>query len=341
MIDPALVDRFAADFARAVGRPYFPDELFVFAVSGGPDSLGMLLLGHAAFGDRVRALTVDHGLRPESATEAAHVAAICATRGIAHATLQVRVHPAGNIQLRARQARYGALAEWCAANGVRVIATAHHVEDQAETLLMRLARGSGVNGLAGMRACGRSDICGMMIARPTLGWRRVELAAVVAALDIAAVDDPTNHDRKLERVRARQLIASTDWLWPERLAAVAGHLADADEAVDWAMREIRRSRCVREPGALVFDARALPIELTRRGVEDCVRPWRDRNGHQAIPGPKLMRLIARLRAGKPATLAGARATVLPDGRWRFEPAPPRRSTRATGSAAKASEPDDT
>jgi tRNA(Ile)-lysidine synthase len=141
------------------------------AVSGGPDSLALLLLAHAAMPGLVEAATVDHGLRSESADEAAFVAEICGKLGVPHATLKVTVG-AGNLQAEARAARYAALAGWMAERGLAALATAHHADDQAETLILRLNRGSGVAGLAGVRARGLVPGTRLPLLRPLLGWRR-------------------------------------------------------------------------------------------------------------------------------------------------------------------------
>jgi tRNA(Ile)-lysidine synthase len=147
--DPELIARFAADLA-ALRRNCAP---FGLAVSGGPDSMALLLLAHAALPGAIEAATVDHGLRAEAAAEAEFVASICASLGVPHVTLGVRLAP-GNLQSEARVARYSALADWACERGIGAIATAHHADDQAETLLLRLGRASGVAGLAGVRAVG-------------------------------------------------------------------------------------------------------------------------------------------------------------------------------------------
>src|SRR4051794_20667325 len=126
------------------------------AVSGGPDSLALLLLAAAARPGKIDAATVDHGLRPGSREEAEMVAGVCAILGVPHAilTAQWENRPISAIQERAREERYRLLAHWAKERELDAIATAHHLDDQAETLLMRLARGSGVRGLAGMHAFG-------------------------------------------------------------------------------------------------------------------------------------------------------------------------------------------
>src|ERR1044071_7669487 len=127
------VARFRADLEALTGGP--PERLGV-AVSGGPDSLALLLLAHAAYPGRVHAATVDHGLRPESAAEAAFVAGLCGARDIPHATLRAEMQERSNIQAAARARRYALLTQWLGGIGAQFLATAHHLDDQAETLLM-------------------------------------------------------------------------------------------------------------------------------------------------------------------------------------------------------------
>src|SRR3954471_22113406 len=179
MIDPRLLDRFADDLAGLCGGE---SGLLGVAVSGGPDSLALLLLAQAAAPGRVRAATVDHRLRPDSASEAAFVASLCAERRIPHATLPVEVSRGGKgLQAAARKARYAALGGWMRRNGIATLLTAHHADDQAETLLMRLNRGAGLGGLAGIRAAAPFSAGGegSRLCRPLLGWRREDLARIV------------------------------------------------------------------------------------------------------------------------------------------------------------------
>jgi len=229
-LSASLTARFAADIA-----PLWPGEgTLGLAVSGGPDSLALLLLAHAALPGRIAAATVDHGLRPANADEAAMVAALCARLGVPHATLPVTLAE-GNVQAEARAARYAALAEWMGANGLTALATAHHADDQAETLLLRLNRGSGVAGLAGVRARGQVPGTRLPLVRPLLGWRRAELAQVVTAAALVAADDPSNRDDRFDRARLRKALAEAGWIDVPALAASAAHIADADAALDWAM----------------------------------------------------------------------------------------------------------
>src|SRR5687767_15062838 len=137
---PQQVERFRDDLEALTGQGCA--EPLGVAISGGPDSLALLLLAAAAFPGRVAAATVDHGLRAESADEAHHVASVCAELGCPHNILAIAVPDgARGIQAEARKARYGALRAWAEEAGIDQIATAHHADDQAETILMRLQRG--------------------------------------------------------------------------------------------------------------------------------------------------------------------------------------------------------
>ena len=318
MLPAEAVERFRAD-CHALGDWGPPVHV---AVSGGADSLALLLLAHAAFPGQVHAATVDHGLRPESALEAVRVADVCAALGVPHATLAPSWDeaPQANVQAEARAARYEALRRWAALNGRRWLATAHHRDDQAETLLMRLARGAGVAGLAGVRPANAMDLLGggLTLLRPLLGWRKAELAALVASTPFAPVDDPSNDDPRYDRTLARRLLAETPWLEPERLAASAAHLADCEAALAWAAEQAHVS--YHAGGIAEADAAALPLELQRRIL---VRVLGALTDGAPLPGPKVMRLLAALDAGRSGMLADV--IVHPGPPWRFEPAPPRKS----------------
>ena len=309
----------AALVEAALGRRVADDDRLAVAVSGGPDSLALLWLAAQAFPGRVVALTVDHGLRTEAALEAESVAARCALLGMPHATLHwVGIKPGGNIQAAARAARYALMADWCAAHGVPFLLTAHHADDQAETLLMRLLRGSGSGGLAGIRAA-RPLLPGVMLARPLLGTRRSALAAVVASAGWAAVDDPANYDPRYDRTAVRALLAAMPGLDVPRLAAAAAHLADAEAALAWAADRAWAGATTVDAEAITADVGGLPDELARRLLRRAIATL----APAATPsGPAVATLQRRLAAGGTGTLAGvmARGGTI----WHFTRAAPRR-----------------
>lgn len=283
------------------------------AVSGGSDSTALLLLVHAwagAAGRRVAAVTVDHGLRPESAAEASAVAALCADRGIPHAVLSWQGRQGrGNLQGAAREARRALIGNWARAAGIGAVALGHTLEDQAETFLMRLARGSGVDGLAAMRAVrGGGDLVWL---RPMLGLRRATLRRWLAEAGIGWVEDPSNTDPRFDRVRVRGALETLAGvgLGPERLAATAARMGRAREALEAAALAAAR-RCL-TPGRL-GELTLAPRELAPEPAEIRLRVlagalcWVS----GAVYRPRLARLVALLQAietdalGHGATLHG-------------------------------------
>lgn len=319
--DAALVDRFRADLDALIE----PGAKLGLAVSGGPDSLAMLLLAAAARPGEVEAATVDHGLRPESRAEAEMVATLCETLGVSHATLAIEwdLPPTRAIQEQARSVRYGALAAWLRDRELGALLTAHHLDDQAETMLMRLNRGSGVRGLAGMRR--RSPLPGdpdQLLVRPLLGWRRCELEEICAMAGVPPATDPSNKDAKFERVRIRRGLAGADWLDQQAIARSASHCADADDAVEWAA-SIEWSRSVtRREDELVYRPSDAPAEIVRRIVARAVAELGTEGDPADLKGRELDRLIADLETGETASLRGVRCSGGPE--WRFTPAGKRR-----------------
>ncbi len=305
------VRRFAVDLATLA-----PEGKLALAVSGGPDSLALLLLAQAARPGAIIAATVDHGLRPEARAEAELVGLLCADLGVPHTILTVTVpdDPAG-LQAAARDARYRALARWAEAEGAVAIATGHQLDDQAETVLMRLARGSGIGGLSGMPA--RRALDRATLIRPLLGWRRKELAAIVSAAGITAIDDPSNHNPRFDRTTARALL-EVGWPDPKRLAASADHLAEAEEALAWASRRLADERLREDAKGITIDMAGLPREFVRRLVLAAFAGL----GSAPKRGDELDRLIDRVAAGSVSTLAGIKVT--PGELWRFTKAKPHR-----------------
>jgi tRNA(Ile)-lysidine synthase len=312
-VTPGQAERFAAD----LGRLWPEGGRLGLAVSGGPDSLALLLLAQAAIPDRFAVATVNHGLRPEAAAECAMVEEVCAARGIPCTTLTVTT-AAGNLQAAAREARYAALAEWAGREGLAAIATAHHADDQAETLIMRLNRGSGLAGLAGIRARGAVPGSELPLLRPLLGWRRAELAEIVVQAGLDPAQDPSNADAAYDRVRIREQLATAPWLDATALAQSAGHLADADEALDWLVaREWAERVSVADGGAIRFEPgvpRAVALRVVARIVEGFGSPAR---------GGAIARLVDALTSGSGGNVAGVAAKA-EDGGWLFRPEAPRR-----------------
>lgn len=315
-------ERFRSDLDRLLT----PDRSLIVAVSGGPDSLALLLLAHAVLGDQCSAVTVDHGLRPESADEARHVAAICAQIGVPHETVTIPPRPdaqrAGiNISDWARNIRYELLFLQSLVSGAWV-ATAHHADDQVETLLMRLNRGSGVAGLAAVRPTVRN-----FVIRPLLDWRRAELAALVDHAGLTAISDPSNVDDRYDRARLRKAIASADWIDARAFSRSARALDEANQALEWATDQLlaRIAVPVDDPARRVLDmARAdgaIPHEIVRRLVRrmlHAINP--DCDPREAA----LTSLIEALNAKGGANVGGVLARAA-GSHWVFEPEPPRRT----------------
>lgn len=231
-IEPA---RLEAQVAATLERLAGPRPVGV-ALSGGGDSTALLALAEAwthARGRTVSAATVDHGLRPESAAEAEAAGRLCAELGVGHSVLPWHDHPeTGNLQAAAREARFRLLGDWARRVGLSAVLLGHTLDDQAETVLMRLARGSGADGLAGMAA--ETEIAGMRWLRPLLEIRRSALRAYLESREIGWSEDPSNADPRFDRVKAREALAELEPLGvtPEGLAETAHRLARQRRVLD-------------------------------------------------------------------------------------------------------------
>jgi tRNA(Ile)-lysidine synthase len=318
-----LVERFRRDLEEAAhGVP----ERAALAVSGGPDSLALLFLAAAAIPGCVEAATVDHGLRLESAAEADRVEAACGQLGVPHRTLPVEVSRSGKgVQAAARAARYTALAGWMEERKLSVLLTGHHLEDQAETLLMRLLRGSGVKGLSGMRPLAPlPGGAGQHVCRPLLGWHRAELARIVAGENVEPATDQSNIDVAYDRARLRARLAEAEWLEAAAIARSARLLGEAEEALSWSARRLVDERVQRSSTSVTLSPQNLPGELLRRLVLMCLAHV---DGDSAPRGEQVERLIGRLSRGEAATIGRVSASA--DGElWQFEAAPARRPVRS-------------
>lgn len=234
----------AAQFAAAMA-PFrcAPGAKIAVAVSGGADSMALARLA-AQWGQEremaVVGVTVDHRLRDAAAGEAAQVSGWLAAHLIPHTVLrwdeglEARAL-ARSAQNAARDARYRLMTDWCAAQGCAHLLVAHHADDQVETFLLRLARGSGVDGLAAMAASLRRD--GIIVARPLLGFTKAQLVATCQALGQPWIEDPSNGNPAGARVRFRQArqLLEREGLTRERLLATVGHLQRAKAALDYAV----------------------------------------------------------------------------------------------------------
>ena len=298
-------------------------EGFVLAVSGGSDSMGLLhfaarwqaqVAQDGAARPRLHVATVDHGLRPGAAADAAFVCAAAAAHGLPCTSVCWNgPKPATGLSEAAREARYGLLAQVMREVGVRTLMTAHTADDQAETLLMRLARGSGVDGLAGMAAVRPlAGLEGARLVRPLLGLEKARIAADLAARGISWREDPTNADTGYERPRlraARDALAAIG-LTPAHLAVSARRLRRASEALEATARAAFVAPVVRvDPCGLVrIDLAALLSHPAEIGLRLLRRALEIAGGAAApISLASLEELWADLELGKAAawTLANA------------------------------------
>lgn len=315
----------------------------VLAVSGGPDSTALLVLAAAwragrAAGPRLCVATVDHGLRPEAAREARAVAALCARLGLPHHTRHWQgAKPDRGVQAAARTARYGLLAELARAVGATALVTAHTLDDQAETVLFRLARGSGLSGLRAMAAVSQRE--GLALLRPFLTVPKARLVATVEAAGVPFVRDPANCDPRYTRARLRLLAPrlAEEGLDAARLGLFAQRVARLDAAAEAATDAAMAQTTVSSEGWRLDGAllRGLPEEIALRLMGRAIAAM-GREGVAELA--KLEALVVALREAlapmvgetlpgqRPhfrRTLAGALVAVR-GGQVRVTPAPPRR-----------------
>lgn len=313
-------------FRRELDALVPADTRLGLAISGGPDSVALLLLAAEARPGMVEAATVDHALRPESRAEAEQVAALCERLGIPHAILTAtwEEKPETAIQERARAMRYKLLGGWARERGLAALLTGHHLDDQAETFLMRLARGAGVKGLAAMRRATPAANGSLVLMRPLLGWRHADLEAVCAAADTKPAKDPSNEDDQFERVRIRRALADSEWLDPKAIAASAAHIAQADAGLHWAT-SLEWKRAVRRgPRGIVYRLTAAPREIRRRILRRAILALATEGGGSEPRGRELDQLLTALVAGRKATLRGV-LCIGGKQQWRFTRAPVRTS----------------
>jgi tRNA(Ile)-lysidine synthase len=312
---------------------YFPR--LALAVSGGPDSLALMLLVARWREARearpeLSVITVDHGLRASSREEAERVERMASSLGLGHAILtwDKAELPSARLQARARTARYDLMAAHCHAHGIPALVTAHTQDDQAETLLMRLKRGSGLDGLAAIPEKG--SWAGIAILRPLLDVPKARLVATLDDAGLHFISDPSNADPRFERARMRERTGALEalGLTPEALALSARRLRRSREALDAASRDfLARHSAMSETGYATLDRAALataPHDIALRALAHLIAAVG--GGETPVQLAKLEKLLAALEASpdKAHTL----------GRCRLEPVSGRlglfREVRAAG-----------
>jgi len=361
-----LTARFDQEMTELLGADC-PAKLGV-AVSGGGDSVALLVLLTSWAGANnctIFAATVDHGLRDGARQEADAVARQCEALGVGHEILQWQSWDgSGNLQDQARRARYRLIGDWAGGLGVADVALGHTLDDQAETVLMRLARGSGVDGLSAMAGARASG--GMRWLRPLLGMRRDELRDFLRQRGVSWVEDPSNDDPGYDRVKVRAALDMLETLGIPRqgLADTAARLKSARDVLAQAAQNAARRMARIEAGAVVFDRGeffALQPE-TRRRLLAHMLCW-VAHGEYPPRNTALVGLEVAIAAGKTTTLHGclispagkdctvsrepgvvADTTADPgeiwDNRWRMTgPAQPGQAIRCTGENGLKSCPD--
>jgi tRNA(Ile)-lysidine synthase len=331
--------------ARQLFADWKSAPAIVLAVSGGPDSVALMWLmvrwrRAMRQGPHLVAVTVDHGLRPEAAREARDVKRLAKTLDLPHRTLRwTGAKPKTGLPAAARNARYRLLAKAANATGATHILTAHTQDDQAETLLMRMSRGSGIAGLAAMARQSPRD--GVMLARPLLQIPKARLLATLNKANISFAEDPTNRDAGFTRPRFRAIMPAlaAEGCDARNLTRLASRLARANAALELLVDGAERYLALGERDPAGFNANAFAALSEEIRVRLLLRRI-DRVGHE---GPaelgKVEALLAALdrapaetgrtkgRIRLKQTLAGAVVT-LTDHRLSIEPAPPRRRPRA-------------
>ncbi len=335
--------------------PFLLSGPVILAVSGGADSTALMVLAcrwrqGLSAGPELVAATVDHGLRPDSRAEAQAVGALARRLGLAHEILVWDDEkPTTGIEAAAREARYRLLAALARRRRAAAIATAHTLDDQAETVLMRLAAGSGPAGLAGMRP--RDVRNGVVVLRPFLGLRKRRLIATLERYGIAWVEDPMNADPAFARPRLRAAAAALarEGLTPERMARLAERIARYEQVVAAAARAARETLLdPARPGR--FDGRvllAVPEELALRLIGEEIAAVCGKGRCTSAKPLRLKRLEAlwsELRAAIAAgramrrTLGGALISLDRDGCVLVRVAPRRRALPGRRGSARRRNP---
>jgi tRNA(Ile)-lysidine synthase len=352
----------SAQDAKALFADWKGVPAIILAVSGGPDSIALMWLAARwrralARGPRLIAVTIDHGLRKEAGREARDVKRLAQTLDLPHRTMRwAGAKPKTGLPAAARAARYRLLTQAARACGATHIFTAHTRDDQAETLLMRMLRGSGIAGLAAMARESERD--GVLLARPFLNVSKSQLIATLKRVKVGFADDPTNRDISFTRPRLRGLlpVLAAEGGDPRNLARLASRLARANAAVEVLADGAERYLALRDRDEQAFDGNANTKRFDIKGFDRFDIKGFDAKAFAAMPEEIRLRLLMRAinrfghegpaelgkvetllsaldravaentggrRSRLKQTLAGALVSLIDD-RIRIEPAPPRR-----------------
>jgi tRNA(Ile)-lysidine synthase len=322
-----LID--AEAFARALDMCRAPSPVAI-AVSGGPDSMTLMHLAarHAqAHGQTAPIVfTVDHQLRRESGDEAREVKRAAESMGLRHETLAWHgPKPRANLQHAARTARYALIGDAMRTAGVWALLTGHTLDDQAETFLLRLARGSGLDGLSGMAAIAPFPLAtfpGLCVLRPLLSFSKVQVLATARKLGVRYALDPSNHNAAFARTRARAAMPALAavGVTAERIAQAAAHLRRARAAIEWAERELFARAVQLDPwGYALVDRAPLAAAPHEVGLRFTASLLRMAGGAPYSPEMDVVAGVYDwLTMANPSplgrTAAGSRLAVLDDGR---------------------------
>lgn len=295
------------------------DDTIGLSVSGGGDSIALMHLAVRLYGaKKLRVLTVDHGLRAEAKDEIALVAQQAKSLGIHHTVVDWSWDGVGNLQASARAGRWAAVRHWAATYNMREVWLGHTEDDQVETVLMRLARGSGIDGLSAMYQKTLRD--GVSIVRPLLGLSRADLREWLVANDIAWCDDPSNEDARFDRVRARQMFdqLATLGLTRKRLLQTVDHMQAAHLSLQKAAHQYANEHVRQDAGDLLIGPDVLDLEKADapRRVMAAAFAWVGSRTYRPR-FEQLCDIVGQARKGATVTLGGCIITPADSGAVRL------------------------
>ncbi|MEL6685503.1 MAG: tRNA lysidine(34) synthetase TilS [Pseudomonadota bacterium] len=305
-VNTASADVFAAFQRTLAHATTATDDTIGLSVSGGGDSIALMhLAAKVRHPRKLRAITINHGLRPEAKDEIALVAQQAGQLGIAHDVVDWAWNGKGNLQAAARAGRRAAVREWALMHNLREVWLGHTEDDQVETVLMRLARGSGIDGLRAMYPMTTRD--GLRILRPLLGCARADLRHWLTDKKITWCDDPSNDDPRFDRVRARQMFTQLEalGLTRKRLLQTIDHMQAAHISLQAAALDFAKQHVRQDAGDLLFAPAALDLEKADapRRVMAAGFAWVGSRTYRPR-FEQLLDIVAQARKGATVTLGG-------------------------------------